>query len=208
MKIYRIVRWIVFAGLLMVIFLLLKKPAAVSLPLDRAAVTANVQSYDQKLNQLEQAQEQGQTQSEIRLTAAEISAAMSQGGSIPTPAIEAPAPAQTNATAEEQPKVTDYQVSFENDVARGQFATEVAGKQVYVTIAGHLGAKDGYATFEPTEFKVGDLSIPVAMVNERLQQRLQEERDRLKLPDFVGGLKIQNGELVVTPQAGTQRPKP
>ena len=102
--------------------------------------------------------------------------------------------------------MTDYQVSFENDVARGQFATELAGKQVYVTIAGHLGAKDGYATFEPTEFKVGDLSIPVAMVNERLQQRLQEEHDRLKLPDFVGGLKIENGELVVTPQAGAQRP--
>jgi len=206
MKIYRIVRLIVLAGLLVVIFLLVKKPASVSVPQDPGTVAANVQSYEQKLNQLEQAQEQGQTKSEIRLTAGEISAAMSQGGSIPAPAVETPAPAKDKNTSEEQPKVTDYRVSFENDVARGQFATELAGKQVYVTIAGHLGAKDGYATFEPTEFKVGDLSIPVAMVNERLQQRLQEEHDRLKLPDFVGGLKIENGELVVTPQAGAQRP--
>jgi uncharacterized protein YpmS len=125
---------------------------------------------------------------------------MSERGSLPAPAIETPAPAQANLPAEEQAKVSDYQVSFENDVARGQFATELAGKQVYLTIAGRLGAKDGYATFEPTEFRVGDLSIPVSMVNERLQQRLQEEHERLKLPDFVGGLKIENGELVVTPK--------
>jgi hypothetical protein len=206
MKIYRTVRWIVLACLLIIAFLLLKKPAPVAVPLDRTAKAANVKSYQQKLTQLEQAQQQGQTPTEIHLNAGEISAAMSQGDSLPAPAIEAPASAQTNVPAEAQPKVSDYQVSFENDVARGQFATELAGKQVYVTIAGHLGAKDGYATFEPTEFKVGDLSIPVSMVNERLQQRLQEEHDRLKLPDFVGGLKIENGELVVTPQVGAQRP--
>lgn len=200
MKLYRILRLVVLACLLIVIFLLVKKPAPVSLPQDSKTVAANVQSYEQKLNQLEQAQEQGQTQSEIRLTAGEISAAMSQGGSIPAPAIETSAPAKDKNAAEEQPKVGDYQVTFENDIARGQFATELAGKQVYVTIAGHLGAKDGYATFEPTEFKVGDLSFPVSMVNERLQQRLQEEHARLKLPEFVGGLKIENGELVITPK--------
>jgi len=200
MKIYRVVRLIFLAGLLVVIFLLVKKPAPVSLPQDPKTVAANVQSYEQKLNQLEQAQERGQTPGEIRLTAGEISAAMSHGGSIPAPAVETPAPAKDKNASEEPPKVTDYQVSFENDVARGQFATELAGKQVYVTLAGHLGAQDGYATFEPTEFKVGDLSIPVSMVNERLQQRLQEEHENLKLPDFVGGLKVENGELVVTPK--------
>jgi hypothetical protein len=200
MKIYRIVRLAILACLLIVIFLFVKKPAPVSPPQDPKTVAANVQSYEQKLNQLEREQEQGQTQSEIRLTAGEISAAMSQAASIPAPAVETSSPAKDKNAAEEQPKVGDYQVTFENDIARGQFATEVAGKQVYVTIAGHLGAKDGYATFEPTEFKVGDLSIPVSMVNERLQQRLQEEHERMKLPDFVGGLKIENGELVVTPK--------
>ena len=200
MKTYRIIRLIVLACLLIVIFLLVKKPAPVSLPQDPKTVAANVQSYQQKLNQLEQAQEQGQTQSEIRLTAGEISAAMSQAGSLPAPAVETSAPAKDKDASQAQPKVNDYQVNFEGDVARGQFATDIAGKQVYVTIAGHLGARDGYATFEPTEFKVGDLSIPVSMVNERLQQRLQEEHERMKLPDFVGGLKIENGELVVTPK--------
>ena len=95
------------------------------------------------------------------------------------------------------PKVEDYQVNFVDDIVRGQFATEVEGKQVYVTLAGPLGSKDGYVTFDPTEFKIGDLSIPVSMVNDKLQQKLLEQHDRLKLPDFVGDLRVQNGQLVI-----------
>jgi hypothetical protein len=73
----------------------------------------------------------------------------------------------------------------------------LAVKKVYVTVSGHLGAKDGYATFDPTEFKVGDLNVPVSLVNDALQKKMLEQRDRLKLPDFVSDLKVENGELVV-----------
>jgi hypothetical protein len=64
-------------------------------------------------------------------------------------------------------------------------------------ISGHLGEKDGYARFDPTEFKVGDLSVPVSLVNPALQKKLAEQRDRLKLPDNVGAMKVENGELVM-----------
>jgi len=32
----------------------------------------------------------------------------------------------------------------------------------------------------------------------RLQKKLAEQHDRLKLPDGVGGMKVENGELVMT----------
>ena len=89
-------------------------------------------------------------------------------------------------------------MSFDGDVAHGQFLTQIAGKDVWVTLSGHLGSKDGYATFDPTEFKVGDLNVPVSLVNDALQKKLSEQRDRLKLPDNVGGMKVENGELVMT----------
>jgi hypothetical protein len=89
-------------------------------------------------------------------------------------------------------------VSFDGDVAHGQFLTQIAGKDVWVTLSGHLGSKDGYATFDPTEFKVGDLNVPVSLVNDALQKKLNDQRDRLKLPDNVGGMKVENGELVMT----------
>lgn len=95
------------------------------------------------------------------------------------------------------PTIKDQQVSFEGDVVHGQFLTEIAGKDVWVTVSGHLGSKDGYATFDPTEFKVGDLNVPVSLVNPALQKKMAEQRDRMKLPDFVGDVKVQNGELVM-----------
>jgi hypothetical protein len=88
-------------------------------------------------------------------------------------------------------------VSFDGDTVHGQFLTEIAGKDVWITVSGHLSSKDGYAEFEPTEFKVGDLNVPVSLVNPALQKKLAEQRDRLKLPDNVGGMKVENGELVM-----------
>jgi hypothetical protein len=80
------------------------------------------------------------------------------------------------------PNIKDQQVTMDGDVVHGRFLTEIAGKDVWITISGHMGEKDGYATFEPTEFKVGDMEIPVSLVNPALQRKLAEERDRLKIP--------------------------
>jgi len=82
-----------------------------------------------------------------------------------------------------EPTIKDQQVTYEGDLVHGRFLTEIAGKDVWVTISGHMGSKDGYATFEPTEFKVGDVSVPVSLVNPALQKKLAEQRDKLKVPD-------------------------
>lgn len=82
-----------------------------------------------------------------------------------------------------EPNIKDQQVTYEGDMVHGRFLTEIAGKEVWVTISGHMGTKDGYATFDPTEFKVGDMNVPVSLVNPALQRKLAEERDRLKLPN-------------------------
>ena len=95
------------------------------------------------------------------------------------------------------PNIKDQQVSFDGDTVHGQFLTEIAGKDVWVTVSGHLSSENGYATFEPTEFKIGDLQVPVSLVNPELQKKLLEQKDRLKLPDNVGGLKVEKGELVL-----------
>ena len=82
-----------------------------------------------------------------------------------------------------EPNIKDQQVTTEGDLVHGRFLTEIGGKDVWVTISGHMGEKDGYATFDPTEFKVGDTEVPVALVNPMLQRKLAEERDRLKVPN-------------------------
>ncbi len=44
------------------------------------------------------------------------------------------------------------------------------------------------------------MPVPISLVNSQLQNKLQdpEVREKLKLPDFVSGLRIENGQLVVT----------
>jgi len=188
---------------LIAIFLVLKKPEPVAHAQPVAAAAANAQSFQDKLQQLDRAKQPGEAPAEVHLSSDEVSAAIAQAtGAIPLAGVagssSAPASSTDVASTTGQPEVKDYQVNFDGDIARGQFLTQVAGKDVWVTLAGHLGSNDGYATFVPTEFKVGDLNVPVSLVNDALQKKLIEQRDRLKLPDNVDSIKVENGELVMT----------
>ncbi len=82
-----------------------------------------------------------------------------------------------------EPVIKDQQITMDGDIVHGKFLTSIAGKDVWITMSGHMGEKDGYATFDPTEFKVGDMNVPVSLVNPALQRKLAEERDRLKIPN-------------------------
>jgi hypothetical protein len=96
--------------------------------------------------------------------------------------------------------IRTVQVAFQGSEVTGQFVTEIYGKAVYITLAGHLGSQDGYVTFEPTAFKVGDLVVPVSWMKDEFQKKLAEpeNREKLRLPDFIASLRVENGELVIT----------
>jgi len=208
MKKWKLDRIISIATLLssvVAIVLVLKKPQPVSQPMTPAVAAQKADSLQQKLQQLDEPRQAGQSPAEVHLNSDEVSAALAQAaGAIPASALAGAGLPTTVPSSPDaqigpgQPEVKDYQVSFDGDVARGQFVTQIGGKDVTVTLAGRLGSKDGFATFDPTEFKVGELNIPVSLVNGPLQKKLDEQRDKLKLPNDVGGIKVENGELVMT----------
>jgi hypothetical protein len=227
LKIDRIISITTLIASLVAIFLALKKPAPVAQPQAPAAIAAHAQAFDQKMAQFEQAAQESpllpreaypsvtsqaplpqssqpgegtgstpQPKSEVRLNSDEVGAALTQAlGGAAASGTSALSP--DSNIGSEAPTIKDQQVSFEGDVVHGQFLTEIAGKDVWITVSGHLGSKDGYATFDPTEFKVGDLDIPISLVNPALQKKMSEQHDRLKLPEYVGGVKVENGELVM-----------
>jgi len=183
--------------------LVLLKPTPLAHPLNPAVIAAQAQSFDQKMAEFEQAtqpavhvtdasgtESTAGSKPEVRISSDEASAVLAQ--SLGNGEIKPDASASGAAAT-----IKDQQVRFDGDVVHGQFLAEIAGKDVWITISGRLGSKDGYATFDPTEFKVGNLNVPVSLVNPALQKKLAEQRDRLKLPDNVAGLKIENGELVM-----------
>lgn len=215
MKLNRIISFVTLAISIITLVLVLKRPAPVATGVAPATAAANAQSFQEKVNQLAQPKSAAEGESEIRMTSGEVSAALAQAAGL-MPAMTA-APANTSNAASNAPSpnapspnapsaaefpgavpnIKDYQVSMDGDIVRGQFLTQIAGKDVYLTLAGHLGSKDGYATFDATEVKVGDLSVPASLVNEVLQKKLAEQRDQLKLPNNVKDIKVENGELVL-----------
>ena len=210
-KIDRLISIATLIASLVAIFLVLKKPAPVAQPQAPADIARNAQSFDQKIAQFEQAAQQSQATNsssssapasadaspapkpQVHINSDEVNAAITQALSAASTGGLSP---DSNVGSGE-PTIKDQKVSFDGDLVHGQFLTEVAGKDVWVTVSGHIGEKDGYATFDPTEFKFGDLDVPVSLVNPELQKKMGEQRDRLKLPESVGNVKVQNSELVM-----------
>lgn len=214
MKLTQIISYVTLAISILTLILVLKRPAPLAPAAAPAAAAANAQSFQDKVNQLAQPRVPGEGESEVRISSGELSAALAQAAGALPAAAAAPASSSTNVSSNSNssssvpatggmefpgavPNIKDYQVSMDGDVVRGQFLTQIAGKDVYLTLAGHLSSKDGYATFDATEVKIGDLSVPVALVNDALQKKLAEQRDQLKLPDTVKDIKVENGELVL-----------
>jgi hypothetical protein len=223
-KLDRVISVATLTASVIAIILVLRKPAPVAPTQAPAAVAAHAQSFDQKVSQFEQAAQQSAgnggldatpsqsgsaasssslsssaggasaSKAELHLNSDEIGAALTEALGAAAGGTLSP---DTNV-GPGAPTIKDQHVSMEGDVAHGQFLTEIAGKDVWITVSGHLGQKDGYATFDPTEFKVGDLDIPVSLVKPALEKKMQEERDRLKLPDYVGDVKVKDSELVMT----------
>ena len=193
----RIISLVILCATLIVVVLILQKPAPVGHFQQSAVIARNARSFDRKMAEFDEATKSSGLsgtldKAEIHITADEISAVLEQ-----PPGTSGAGLTPNSNVGDGPPPIKEQQVSFEGDTVHGQFLTTIAGNDVWITISGHLGENEGYATFDPTEFKVGDLNVPVSLVNPQLQKKLAEQHDRLKLPDNVGRLKVENSELVM-----------
>src|SRR6266576_5275951 len=83
-KIDRIVSVATLVTSVIALFLVLKKPAPVAQPQPAAAAVANGQSFQVKVQQLDQPKGEGKPPAEVRLSSNEVSAALAQAaGQIP-----------------------------------------------------------------------------------------------------------------------------
>lgn len=204
--IWKLCRWTLLGAMVIVVLLMLKKPASVADSM--AAETAKQQSTEvqTKMADLEAAHQRGEA-AEARFSSDEINGVLQQAQSEQTGAPAAAAQRQPVRAPQQQeaeeaaPEISTTRIAFEGDQATGQFVVHALGrKDIYLTISGKIKAVDGYASFEFTEGKIGDMPVPVALLNSRLQAKLQEPetRPRLKLPEYVADIRVENGQLVMT----------
>lgn len=193
----RVVTVVTLVAGLVTSYQILSRPQPVATPQSIETLRANAQSFDEKVRLIETSRDQGTPAAEVRFTSDEVSAALAQSMGHGAGASKLDPTPPNLEVGSENVQINGYQVKLEGDTARGQFAANIAGKDVWVTLVGHLGSQDGYVTFNPTEFKIGDLTIPVSLVNSALQRKLAEQREQLKLPQGIESLRVENGELVI-----------
>ena len=231
---YGVFRWAMLLATVLTVVAALRRPNSYIPPrVDPVAQAKHAQDFADKLQQLENAKQRGETV-QVNITSDEITSAITQalmdqtgqrlpaaqnptaGATQPNGLTPAPTAVQTSSSgygsgAAADPsaaiapgevnvgQIKEPLITFEGDEVKGRFLANVHGKDVYITISGHLGSKDGYVTFDPTAFRVGDLPVPVSLVNPALQQKLADpaNRDKLKLPDFISDMRVENGQLVM-----------
>jgi hypothetical protein len=216
--IFRIIRWSTYAGTLITLVLLFRKappPVVETSPQAAARV-------EQKFAQVEQAVASGQPatmrmdQTELNsYLASHLDIASNSAASAPNANPSAnsagtadkatagmPTPTGTTAEQVEQVRsaVKDVKVELIGDRVRAYVVFDFHGKDLSLQLEGKLGATDGYLRFEPIAGQIGSLPIPQSTLETAVRKMMEspENREKLKLPAEMSGLKIENGEVVAS----------
>jgi len=207
--IFRIVRWTVYACVLIVLILLLHKsaPPAVSTTPEAAA------RAEQKFLDAQQAVAQGQPAT-LRMDETELnsylashlvlpaSKASSAGAGAPPNDVPGGTPNAEQPTMDDveqmRSSVKDVKVQLIDDRVRAYVVFDVHGKEMTLQLEGKLGADNGFLRFEPVSGQIGALPIPQATLEAAVRRMMEspENREKLKLPSDISELKIENGEVV------------
>jgi len=183
-KVSRIISVSILALALIAVLMALRAPSATLVPVS----AQDIESFDEKILSLEQAHPQGATQT-VHITETELTSKLQQGLD------EIPPNGGTVV-------LKAASVHLEGDGFVGIFTLDASGKDLYLTLTGTLGVLDGRLQIEPSTAKLGNLPIPAMAFRHILQRQFNspETGERLRLPDFIKDVHIENGELLVEGQ--------
>ncbi|HTZ73102.1 MAG TPA: hypothetical protein VMB47_04215 [Candidatus Aquilonibacter sp.] len=225
MRVYKILRWVMLACLLLIVLLALHKSPAPNVAVDPAAATraaqkfaaadeakadgqpAQVQLDSTELNSYlaQNLQTQGSPQAVTPgapLAAPDSSAPVSSATPTPTPAAADPnAAGQGQPSLEEvQSSVRDVKVDMDGDLIKAYVVFNLHGQDLSLELDGHLSTEDGYMKFEPVAGKLGSLPLPQSVLDAAVDKLMNspENREKLRLPDDVNNIQIQDGQAVVS----------
>jgi uncharacterized protein YpmS len=184
-KVSRFISVSILALALIAVLMALRTPNATLVPVS----AQDAKSFDEKILSLEQAHQQGVTQT-AHITETELSSKLQQGVD------------ESAANPQGSVVLKTASVHLEGDGFVGVFTLSVSGKDLYLTMTGTLGVLDGRLQIQPSAAELGSLPIPATAFRRLLQKQFDspDARERLRLPEFIKDVHIENGELLVEAQ--------
>jgi hypothetical protein len=220
-KVYEILKWSSVAALVVTLILVLHKSPGPNIPYSANAAA----SAEQKFENADKAKAAGQP-SEVQLDRSELNSYLAQNLQLEGKAASMQAPPQTagmdnvptagsavppddpagafpggeQATVEQvQSTVKDVKVDMDGDLVKAHVIFDYHGKDLSLELDGHLSADSGYIKFEPVAGKLGSLPLPQSALQAAVDKMMAspENREKLKLPEDISDIQIQNGQAVV-----------
>lgn len=212
--IFRIFRWATYAGAiitLLMVFHAAPPPIIATSPQAAARVEQKVEAVEQAVAsgqpatlRLDQTELNSYLATHLDISPAPTKAANPTPSPAPTDGATSgiPTPSGTAAEQVEQVRssVRDVKVELVDDRVRAYVVFDFHGKDMTLQLEGRLSATNGYLRFEPVSGQIGSLPIPQSTLETAMQKMMDspENREKLKLPADISGLKIENGELLAT----------
>jgi hypothetical protein len=219
--IYRILVWSSFAGLVIILLLVLRKSPPPNVPVDPKAAAR----VEQKFAAADQAKAAGQSGQAVTLDSTELNSYLAQNLQTEGSAAASSAPPSqaasggANAAASSQSSdpmaalnsdgatleqvqssVKDVKVDMDGDLVKAYVVFDFHGKDLSLELDGHLGSQDGYLKFEPVAGKLGEMPLPQSMLQSVVDKMMAspENREKLRLPSDINDIQIVNGQAVVS----------
>ncbi len=213
---YRVLRWGALIALGLVLGLILRKSPPPIVAYDPGAAAR----VEQKFAAADQAKADGQpaqvqidrtelnsflqqnlqTSGSTQATAA-AGAPIASGSNTPGAAPSGGFPTDDTATLDQvQSSVKDVKVDMDGDLVKAYVVFDFHCKDLSLELDGHLAAQDGYMKLVPVAGKLGSLPLPQATLDAAVDKLMSspENREKLKLPNDISDIHIQNGQAVVS----------
>jgi hypothetical protein len=184
MKLSRVISVSILVLAVSAILMALQSPSATQVPVS----AQDAKSFDEKIMPLEHAHQQGANQV-AHITESELSSKLQQSLD--------EIPPDRGAVV-----LKAASVHLEGNEFVGVFTLDASGKELYLSMTGTLGVVEGRLEIQPTSGQLGRLPIPGIAFRRLLRRQFDtpETRERLRLPDFIKDVRVENGELVVESQ--------
>lgn len=220
-KVYRILNWATFAGLMVVLVLLFHKSPPPNVSYDPGAA----KRVEEKFEAANQAQAAGQP-AQVAIDGTELNSYLAQnlqlkgstGPASPAPAAEGVAGLANNSKADSsspvaalassdpqtveqvQSSVKDVKIDMDGDLVKAYVIFDFHGSDLSLELDGHLAAEDGYLKFEPVAGKLGSLPLPQSTLESAVSKMMSSpgNREKLKLPDGIRDIQIVDGQALLS----------
>ncbi len=113
---------------------------------------------------------------------------------------DTPSATAKEPTMEEvQSSVRDVKINLVDDRVHAYVVFDFHGKDMTLELEGRVRAENGYMRFDPVSGKIGALPIPQSTLETAVRKMMDspENREKLRLPDDLADLRVENGEIVV-----------